>query len=104
VPISISRQKLVDALVDGITTIRNAVNRISVPRYIKSMGTATPSSGATYIDISDTDVDDNYTILVEANWNTTVYITNKSSGGFRINFGTSAPSGAQVRWVKVRSA
>jgi len=102
-PISISRQKLVDAIVDGVTTIRNAVNRISVPRHIKSMGTVTVPSGATYIDIPDADIDDNYTVIVEVNWNTTVYITNKASGGFRINFGTSAPSGATVRWIKVRS-
>jgi hypothetical protein len=103
VPVSISRQKLVDALVDGVTTIRNAVNRIAVPRYIKSTGTVTPTSGYTYVDVPDADVDNNYTVLVEVNWNTTVYITNKGSGGFRINFGTAAPSGAVVRWVKVRS-
>jgi len=103
VPISISRQKLVDAIVDGVTTVRNAVNRISVPRYVKSMGTVNPPSGATYVDVPDADVDDNYTVLVEVSWGTTVWISNKASGGFRINFGTAAPSGARVRWVKVRS-
>ena len=102
-PISISRQKLVDAIVDGLTTVRNTVNRISVPRYIRSVGTVNVPAGATYIDIPDADVDDNYTILVEVSWNTTVWITNKTGGGFRINFGTAAPSGATVRWVKVRS-
>jgi len=103
-PISISRQKLVDAIVDGLTTVRNAVNRISVPRYIRSVGTVNVSAGATYVDIPDADVDDNYTILVEVSWNTTVWITNKTSGGFRINFGTAVPSGGRVvRWVKVRS-
>jgi len=102
-PISISRQKLVDAIVDGITTVRNAVNRISVPRYVKSMGALNPPTGATFVDVPDADVDDNYTVLVEVSWNTTVWISNKASGGFRIHFGTAAPSGARVRWVKVRS-
>jgi len=102
-PVSISRQKLVDAIIDGVTTIRNAANRISVPRYIKSMGTVTVPYNARYVDIPDADTDDNYTVLVEVNWSTTVYITNKTSGGFRINFGTAAPSGAVARWVKVRS-
>ena len=103
-PISISRQKLVDAIVDGVTTVRNTVNRISIPRYIKSMGTVTVSAGATYIDVPDADTDNNYTVLAEVSWNTTVWITNKASGGFRINFGTAAPSGGgTVRWVKVRS-
>jgi hypothetical protein len=104
VPISISRQKLVDAIVDGITTVRNAVNRITVPRYIKSMGSVNVPAGSTYVDVPDADIDDNYTVLVEVSWNTTVYITNKGSGGFRINFGTTPPSARTVRWVKVRSA
>jgi hypothetical protein len=104
VPISISRQKLVDALVDGITTVRSAVNRITVPRYIKSMGSVNVSAGSTYVDVPDADIDDNYTVLVEVSWSTTVYITNKGSGGFRINFGTAPTSTKTVRWVKVRSA
>jgi hypothetical protein len=103
VPISISRQKLVDAIVDGITTVRNAVNRITVPRYIKNMGSVNVSAGSTYVDVPDADTDDNYTVLVEVSWNTTVYITNKGSGGFRINFGTAPSSAQTVRWVKVRS-
>jgi hypothetical protein len=104
VPVSISRQKLVDALVDGVTTVRNVVNRIAVARYIKSMGTVTVPAGETYVDIPDADVDDNYTVLVEVSWSTTVWISNKGSGGFRINFGTAVPSGGRtIRWVKVRS-
>mgnify|MGYP000635406924 CR=1 FL=1 len=102
-PVRISRQKLVDAIVDGVTTVRNTANRISVPRHIRSMGTVTVPAGAAYIDISDADADDDYTVLVEVNWSTTVWITGKTSSGFRINFGTVAPSGAVVRWVKVRS-
>jgi len=103
VPISISRQKLVDAIVDGITTVRNAVNRITVPRYIKSMGSVNVPAGSTYVDVPDADTDANYTVLVEVSWNTTVYITNKGSGGFRINFGTAPSSAQTIRWVKVRS-
>jgi hypothetical protein len=103
VPISISRQKLVDAIVDGITTVRNAVNRITVPRYIKNTGAVNVSAGSTYVDVPDADTDANYTVLVEVSWNTTVYITNKGSGGFRINFGTAPSSNQAVTWVKVRS-
>jgi len=101
--INISRQKLVDQLIDGNTIIRDSVsNRMKLPNYIKSKGSFNPSVGATYYDVSDSDTDTEYTILVEVNWNTTVYITNKSTSGFRINFGTSAPEGASVRWVKVK--
>ena len=102
-PINISRQKLVDAIVDGVTTVRNSANRITVPRYIKSTGSVNVSAGSTYVDVPDADTDDNYTVLVEVSWSTTVYITNKGSGGFRINFGTAPSSAQTVRWVKVRS-
>ncbi|MEM4497788.1 MAG: hypothetical protein QW692_04510 [Nitrososphaerota archaeon] len=103
-PVEISRQRLVDAIVDMVTTVRNAANRISVPRYIRSMGSVNVPAGSTYVDVPDADADSNYTILVEVSWNTTVYVTNKASGGFRINFGSAAPSGGgTVRWVKVRS-
>jgi hypothetical protein len=53
--------------------------------------------------VPDADIDDNYTVLVEVSWTTAVYITNKGSGGFRINFGTAPTSAQTVRWVKVRS-
>lgn len=102
-PISISRQKLVDAIVDMITTIRNANNRITVPRYISRVGTADVPANSTYVDVPDADYDENYTVFVEVSWNTTVFITNKTSGGFRINFGTAPLTARTVRWVKVRS-
>jgi len=102
-PINISRQKLVDAIVDGVTTVRNSTNRITVPRYIKSTGSVNVPAGSTYVDVPDADIDANYTVLVEVSWNTTVYITNKGSGGFRINFGTAPSSAQTIRWVKVRS-
>ena len=35
----------------------------------------------------------NYAVLVCPNWNTTVWITGKTSTGFTINFGTPAPTG-----------
>lgn len=103
-PVSISRQKLVDAIVDTVTTVRGIANRITVPRYIRSVGTVSVPAGAAYVDVPDADTDANYTVLVEVSWNTTVFISNKAAGGFRINFGTAAPSGGgTVRWVKVRS-
>jgi len=100
--INISRQKLVDQLIDGITIVRdNVSNRMKLPNYIKSKGSFSPSVGATYYDVSDIDTDTEYTILVEVNWNTATWITNKTTSGFRINF-SSAPEGANVRWVKIK--
>jgi hypothetical protein len=103
-PIDISAQKLVDAVVDNTTTIRTPLNKIGVKQYIANIGVVTVSAGASNITITETDVDNNYTVLVEVSWNTTVWIDNKTSGGFRINFGTAVPSGGRtIRWVKVRT-
>ena len=55
------------------------------------------------MDVSDEDDDSDYTILVEVGWDTSVYITNKTASGFRINFGTAPGSDTTIRWVKVRA-
>lgn len=103
-PISINRQRLVDAIVDGVSVIRNSSNnRISLPIYISAVGSASVSSGSSYVDVVHIDNTTDYTVLVEVEWNTTVYITGKSSTGFRINFGTAPTSTKIVRWVKVKS-
>ena len=45
----------------------------------------------------------NYGVVATPNWNTTVYITNKATTGFRINFGTNAPAYAYVDWFLFRT-
>ena len=40
--------------------------------------------------------DTNYHVVATPSWNTTVYVTNKSTGGFTVNYGTAAPSGGGV--------
>jgi len=42
----------------------------------------------------------NYAVYVTPQWNTSVWITNKTTTGFTINFGTAAPTGGSyVDWV-----
>jgi hypothetical protein len=42
----------------------------------------------------------NYSVYVTPQWNTSVWITGKTSTGFTINFGTAAPTGGSyVDWV-----
>jgi hypothetical protein len=104
VPIDISAQKLVDALVDNLTIVRTLTNKMAVKNYIARIGVLSLPAGTSSITVTDVDANDNYTVLVEVSWNTTVWIDNKTSGGFRINFGTAVPSGGRtIRWVKVRT-
>jgi len=101
-PVEIYKSKLVDALIDGKTIRRNSVNRMYLPFYIKSMGTASVSAGSSYVNVTDSDDDADYVVLVETSWNTTVYISSKTASGFRVNFGTAPTTASTIRWVKVR--
>lgn len=47
--------------------------------------------------------DANYQIVATPSWNTTVWVTSKSTTGFTLNFGTSAPDANQtVAWLMFR--
>jgi hypothetical protein len=58
------------------------------------------TAGATSILITlpVTEPNNNYGVNVTPNWNTTVWVTGKTTTGFTVNFGTAAPSGAMIDW------
>lgn len=47
--------------------------------------------------------DTNYGAVATPNWSTTVYVTNRTTTGFTLNFGTAAPANATVDYVTFRS-
>jgi len=60
------------------------------------------AAGATSlaVTLSQTLPSTNYAVYVTPQWNTSVWITGKSTTGFTINFGTAAPTGGSyVDWV-----
>jgi len=60
------------------------------------------AAGATSlaVTLSQTLPSTNYAVYVTPQWNTTVWITGKTTTGFTINFGTAAPTGGSyVDWV-----
>lgn len=44
----------------------------------------------------------NYAVLCTPNYSTTCYVTNKTTNGFTLNFGTAAPANASVSWMAIR--
>lgn len=46
--------------------------------------------------------DTNYTILAMPSWNTTLWITAKSTSQFTGNFGTGAPANAKIDYMIIR--
>lgn len=44
----------------------------------------------------------NYAVLCTPNYSTTCYVTNKTTSGFTLNFGTAAPASASVSWMAIR--
>jgi len=60
------------------------------------------AAGATSlaVSLSQTLPNTNYAVYVTPQWNTSVWITGKSTTGFTINFGTAAPTGGSaLDWV-----
>ena len=46
--------------------------------------------------------DANYAVLCTPNWNTTCFVSGKTTTGFTLNFGTAAPAGQLVDWFVAR--
>jgi len=49
------------------------------------------------------EVDALYGVVAVPNWSTTVYVTNKTTTSFKINFGTAAPASSTVDWIVFRA-
>ena len=73
----------------------------TLQNYLKGNNVAV-AAGATSlaVTLSQTLPSTNYAVYVTPQWNTTVWITGKTTTGFTINFGTAAPTGGSyVDWV-----
>jgi len=81
-------------------TIPN-INYANVQNYLKGNNVAV-AAGATSlaVTLSLTLPNTNYAVYVTPQWNTSVWITGKTTTGFTINFGTAAPTGGSaLDWV-----
>jgi hypothetical protein len=70
------------------------------PKY-QLRGAVAVNAGATSVNVSfaPQQPDNNYGIFVSPTWNTTCYITSKTTTGFTVNFGTAAPTeGGYIEW------
>lgn len=73
------------------------------PPYIQTGVNISVSSGATNLTVGLVGLLDNtYAAICVPSWNTTWWITSKSSTGFTINFGTSPASTSQLDWTVTR--
>jgi len=73
----------------------------TLQNYLKGNNVAV-AAGATSlaVTLSQTLPSTNYAVYVTPQWNTTVWITGKTTTGFTINFGTAAPTGGSaLDWV-----
>lgn len=77
-------------------------------RFLTSAGTVVAqavTTAATSVSVTwpRTEVDTTYGVLATPSWGSTVWVTNKSTTGCTINFGTAAPAGGTVDLVTFRS-
>jgi hypothetical protein len=71
--------------------------------FQKGINVSVPA-GATFINITlpIAEPDTNYGVVVTPQWNTTVWVTNKTTTGFRINFGTAPTVASALDWFLFR--
>jgi len=77
------------------------VNNAVINNYLKGNNVAV-AAGATSLAVTlpTTLQNTNYAVYVTPQWNTSVWITGKTTTGFTINFGTAAPTGGSaLDWV-----
>ena len=77
-------------------------------RFLTSAGNGiaqavTTGAGNVAVTFPRSEVDTNYGVNATPSWNTTVWVTAKSTTGCTINFGTVAPAGATVDFITFRS-
>lgn len=77
-------------------------------RWVTSAGNqvaaaVTAATGSVAITWARSEVDTDYGVHATPNWGTTVWVTNKSTTGCTVNFGTVAPGSATVDVSTFRS-
>ena len=97
---------VIDVTGNGIISFENpfygpSIQQTVVQNYIKGNNVAV-AAGATSlaVTLSSTLPSTNYAVYVTPQWNTSYWITGKTTTGFTINFGTAAPTGGSaLDWV-----
>lgn len=77
-------------------------------RFLTSAGnqvatSVTAAASTVTVTFPRTEVDASYGVVATPNWGTTVWVSNKSTTGCTINFGTAAPANATVDFITFRS-
>lgn len=65
-------------------------------------GLKSPMVGGIDADTSLQEPDANYAVIVTPAWNTSVWVTNKATTGFTVNFGTAPGANSSLDWFIVR--
>ena len=81
----------------NVPNITNAM----LQNYLKGNNVAVAAAATSLaVTLSQTLPNTNYAVYVTPQWNTSVWITGKTTTGFTINFGTAAPTGGSaLDWV-----
>jgi hypothetical protein len=77
-------------------------------RFLTSAGNTvaqavTAAASSVAVTFPRTEVDASYGVVATPNWGTTVWVTNKTTTGCTINFGTAAPASATVDFITFRT-
>lgn len=82
---------------------RRLVRRFLTPAGNRIAVAVTAAATSVAVTFPRSEVDTNFGVVATPNWGTTVWVTNKSTTGCTVNFGTAAPANATVDLITFRS-
>jgi hypothetical protein len=80
--------------ISATSTAANNLRGINVPY--------TANSTTTTVTFGTAEPDANYAISITPSWNTTHWVTNKTTTGFTVNWGTTSASAQTFDWILIR--
>lgn len=90
-----------DLTVTGNATF--AGNYITFSNNVRGRNIAVNASNTTQaVTFATAHADANYAVFCTPNWNTSCFVTNKTTTGFTLNYGTAAPAAQLVDWLVAR--
>ena len=78
-----------------------SITNVNISNYLKGNNVAVAAAATSLaVTLPVTLPNTNYAVYVTPQWNTSVWVTGKTTTGFTINFGTAAPTGGSaLDWV-----
>jgi len=100
--VAVTKEATIYATVDANNNAKLVLP--TVAGGVSQKGSETVFMGNNFVDVTlpSAEADTDYLVVTNVEWDTTVFITNKTTSGFTINFGTGPAIDSIVYWAVIR--